>query len=66
MKPPTAPLPVRRITRGEIDAALRVDHLRTRAAAGSVHALTQLMQGWPEYVPEAVARLLLTDEGTAR
>ena len=52
-------LAVPRITRGEIDAALRIDDLRRRAAEADHHAITQLCQGWPEYVPEAVARALL-------
>lgn len=60
----TALLAVRRITRGEIDAALRIDGLRRRAAEGSEHALMQLVQGWPEYVSEAVARILLADDDT--
>jgi hypothetical protein len=62
----TALLAVLRITRGEIDAALRIDGLRRRAAEGDHHALTQLLQGWPEYVHETVARLLLDKGRTAR
>lgn len=58
----TALLAVRRITRDEIDDALRIDGLRRRAAEGNLHALTQLLQGWPEYVSEAVARILLADD----
>lgn len=55
-------LPVRRITRDELDVFLHRDMLRRRAEAGSIAALTQLTQGWPEYVPETLARLLLNDE----
>lgn len=62
----TTLLAVRRITRDEIDDALRIDGLRRRAAEGNLHALTQLVQGWPEYVPETVARLLLDEGRTGR
>lgn len=64
-----ATLAVRRITRDEIDHALRCDQLRRRAEAGdlaALAALANLMGGWPDYVRHSAARALNATEKADR
>lgn len=59
-------LPMRRITRDELDVALHRDQLRRRAEQGDLSALTTLMCDWPDDVQKVFARRSATDEGTDR
>ncbi|MEW2568391.1 hypothetical protein [Streptomyces sp. NPDC047070] len=55
-------LPVRRITRDELEDALLRDELRRRAEDGDLPALARLVHDWPEYLQNTVTRASTTQE----
>lgn len=55
-------LPMRRITRDELDTALHRDQLRRRAEQGDPSALLQLMDAWPDDAQKVLARPYATEK----